>query len=532
KDLCNLVDVYMDGVLNPLIYENPDIFRQEGWHYENKNGKAQYSGVVYNEMSGSFADPEAHLYYEGAKRLYPESCYSYDSGGYPDAIPELSYEKFLEAHTKHYRLDNSYIVLYGNIDIEVMLDFLDKKYLSKEPERLKHIESKTNIDDNLNINIESHKITQPIFNTAKQIFPENMQSYALLYSVDIQNEFIKSTAAQLLIDVLAGSNEAPLKRELLKHDLAENISFQYIECMKDPLIFCYFKSTKDLETEKTYHLIQEICQMLAEEGIDKQLITASLNRLEFKLREMDFSYPDGIVYTMNSLLGWLYNEDDNLSFIRFNTCISKLKNLIKTDYFDMLCKEIFVTNKTVAGVALKPVASKEENCENLNRLDSIDASLIDKQNESLVAYGNKVDSPEELATLPKLKISDLKEPQKTGALEVKKKDKYTLLEHDLKTNGILYSSLYFDLQHINFDEICLLSLMRSLLGHLKTKEYSSSEIDQMKTEVLGDLDFSLKAHNAIDDPNYAEFKLKLEFSMLDGKLKDAVDIVSEIVFDT
>ena len=235
-----------------------------------------------------------------------------------------------------------------------------------------------------------------------------MQCYALLYSVDTQNDFVKSTAAQILIDVLTDSNEAPLKRELLKHNLAEDISFQYIECMKDPLFFSYFKSTKDLETKKTYQLVSQISKNLAEEGIDKKLITSSLNRLEFKLREMDFSYPDGLVHSMNSLLGWLYDENDSLSFVRFNACISKLKELSKGDYFDKLCEEIFVKNNAIAGVALKPVASKKENCESLKRLESIDASSIEKLNESLIAYANKVDSSEELATLPKLKISDLK----------------------------------------------------------------------------------------------------------------------------
>ncbi|MCF0104972.1 MAG: insulinase family protein [Eggerthellaceae bacterium] len=532
KDLHNLVDVYMDAVLNPLIYENPDIFKQEGWHYEIKDGKAQYSGVVYNEMRGIFSDPEAHLYYEGAKRLYLGSCYSYDSGGYPNAIPELSYEKFLKNHAKHYRLDNSYIVLYGNIDIESMLDFLDKEYLSKEPERLNHIEEVIGCTLKNEIYVESYKVTRPVFTTTEQLFPEDMQSNALLYSVENNNDFVKSTAVQTLTDVLTGSNEAPLKRELLKYKLAEDISFQYIESMKDPLLFCYFKSTKDLKSEKTYKLIREICQILTEEGLDKKLITASLNRLEFKLREMDFSYPDGLVYTMNSLRGWLYGENESLSFIRFDSCISKLKELRKGNYFDKLCEEIFIKNTSIAGVALKPVASKVQNSKSLEKLKSFDLDSIEKQNETLVAYTNKIDSPQELSTLPQLKISNLKEPKKNEDFQVIKKEKYTLLDHEMKTNGILYCFLYFDLQHVSFEDTCFLALIKKLLGCLRTKKHSTTEIDQMKNEILGDLDFCLQTNCSIDDPGQTEFKLKVKFSMLEEKLSDAVDLVSEITFDT
>ena len=302
KDFFNLMDVYMDAVLYPKIYEIPNIFMQEGWHHElfNKEDNITYKGVVYNEMKGAYSSPEEILAENIAKSLYPNTCYQYSSGGDPDVIPELSCEAFLEFHKKLYHPSNSYIYLYGNGDIDKELSFLNENYLS-------------NFDK---IEVDSYIEKQKTFTSRKEIksyYPISMDdkdenraylslNFVLGENTDLENYLMNNIIAQILIE----SQAAPLKKTLIDSEIGEDIFSINVGGLQ-PGFGIVAKNTTTDKKEEFQKIIFNTLQKLVDDGLDKKLIEAAINIVEYDLREASKFPTKGIIYNILSLDSWLYD---------------------------------------------------------------------------------------------------------------------------------------------------------------------------------------------------------------------------------
>jgi ribulose-phosphate 3-epimerase len=314
KDFKNLMETYMDAVFNPNIYDEKKIFLQEGWHYEleNKDGELTYNGVVYNEMKGVYSSVDGVMDRATLHSLYPDTSYSYESGGNPDNIPELSYEEYLDFHRKYYHPSNSYIYLYGDMDMVERLQWIDKEYLGKY--------------DMLKIDSEVKK--QPAFsqlNEEKVAYAitdsESLEDNTVLtvnYVIGDSSDVELNTAIQVLEYVLMEMPGAFLKQALIDAKIGKDVYSQYEDDICQPMYSIVAKYANESDKEKFITIINETLEKLAKEGLDKKALLAGLNSLEFKVRESDFGrIPKGLIFGINMLSSWLY--DDSNPFVLLET---------------------------------------------------------------------------------------------------------------------------------------------------------------------------------------------------------------------
>ena len=482
QDFQNLMHVYLDAVFYPNIYKREEIFRQEGWNYhlEQPEGPLKYNGVVYNEMKGAFSSPDEVLEREIMNTLFPDTPYGCESGGNPENIPELTYENFLNFHKTFYHPSNSYIYLYGNMDMEEKLDFIDKHYLS-------------GFDY---LDVDSVIKEQPAFAQCKDVameYPvaesdgEEDNTY-LSYNMVTGNamDAKKAMAFEVLDYALLSAPGAPLKQALLDTGITKDVYGSY----DDGILQAYFtvvaKGSNPDKKEKFVSTIRNVLTEIAEKGVDKKAIEAGINYFEFRYREADFSsYPKGLMYGLDILGDWLYEDEHPFAQVQQLAVFEELKKAVNEGYFEELIRRYLLENPHGCILTLLPkkglAAVREKELE--EKLEAYRSSLSQAELEEMVRktkaleeYQESEEDPQALACIPMLKRSDIRKEAGKFYNEELSVDDTLFLYHDVCTNGIGYVDLMFKTDKIAPQQIPYLGLLKSVLGYVDTKEHTYGEL--------------------------------------------------------
>ena len=508
QDLFNLMDVYLDAVFHPAIYHKKAVFEQEGWHYELEEAEAQegqdparklvYNGVVFNEMKGALSDSSSVLYDELQKALFPDTAYAFESGGTPEGIPMLTYEGYLDEHRRHYQLSNSYTVLYGDLDIERALAWLDKRYFTpvhEEELRGQEERRETGADPLLPRAIETQA---PVCNLGLtktvRTAPENAVAGAGFVIGDASQR-TRVMATDILLDALFGSNEAPMKRAMLDSGIAEDVSAFVADAMKQPFVVVQLKKQQDETAADLVPTIEREIAKLLDAGLNKDLVEAAISHEEFVMREHDFGLADGVAHAMNCLAGWLYDDSLATTYLRYEDDFRFLRGALGGTYFDDLARSLFLQNNHRASVAVIPAQSDDDNVLRM-QLDALQASMSEADLNSIAEEVDVLremqmapDTEEAKATLPHLTTHDIDNAPAETPLDVVDDTPMRCLRHHIQTHGIAYAYRYFDATRVSFEELPYVSLLALVLGKLGTARHSAAEIDTLVQGKLGNLSF-------------------------------------------
>ena len=534
KDFQNLMDVYLDAVFYPLIYENPYTLRQEGWHYniEAPTDALSYNGVVYNEMKGVFSSADALLDYEAMKALFPDTPYSFESGGHPDAIPELTQEAFEHFHTTYYSPENSFIYLYGDMDIETTLQYLNDEYLSGF-KRTGAVNSEIPLQN-------AFARTQEVLGTYPVGADEATEdkTYHELHIVTGDARDVKtSMALRVLESVLLEGNSAPLRLALLQSGVAKDISGSYAGSYRQPIFSIKAAGSKPEQRDKFISIIYHTLQQLTINGIDKELLEAHLNYLEFKLREADFgAYPKGLIYGISVMDSWLY-DGDPLAGLRYTEALQQLREGIKTRYYEQLIENYLLDNTHKVIVTLNPEQGKEEREQEVlaEKMAALKASMDTEtiaQNIELCSELHKrqaaADTAEALETIPLLERSDIRREVEVTETVLKQLGTNDILYVPAFTNKIAYLNWYFDLTGIDKDLLPYCYLLSDVLGKFNTDKYTYQELATASNKYTGGVSFQMHAYSAADDANDYTIKFTVQAKALTANLDKLFDILQAV----
>ena len=383
KDFQNLMHVYMDAVLHPNIYQHEEIFRQEGWSYklDSLDDKLEYNGVVYNEMKGAFSSPEGVLDRVVLNTLFPDTSYANESGGDPEVIPELTYEQFLDFHQKYYHPSNSYIYLYGDMDMEEKLKWLDLEYLSDYEEI--QVDSKIKYQDPFTEVVEK-EIAYSIASDESE--SENTYlSYNKVIGTSLDRELY--LAFQILDYALLSAPGAPLKKALTDAGIGKDIMGSYDNGIYQPIFSVIAKNAEKSQKDIFVETVEDVLRTLVTDGIDKKALEAGINYYEFRYREADFgNYPKGLMYGLQMMDSWLYDDEKPFIHIEALDTFEFLKKQVQTDYYEQLIQRYLLDNTHGAIVVVKPergrTARMEKELE--EALQAYKMSLSKEEQERLV----------------------------------------------------------------------------------------------------------------------------------------------------
>ena len=482
KDFQNLMHIYMDAVFYPNIYEHEEIFRQEGWSYklEDKDSDLEYNGVVYNEMKGAFSSPEGLLDRVILNSLFPDTSYSTESGGDPDCIPDLTYVEFLNFHRKYYHPSNSYIYLYGDMDMEEKLEWLDKEYLS-------HFDK---------IEVDSEIKTQKPFDEVRDLTfkysiasdePEEENTY-LAYNKVIGTSLDEKlyVAFEILDYALLSAPGAPLKKALIDAGIGKDIMGYYDNGIKQPLFSIIAKNSDADKKAEFVKVIEDTLSDIVKNGMNKKAIEAGINYHEFRYREADFgSFPKGLMYGLQIFDSWLYDEEKPFIHMEAIPVFNFLRENINTGYFENLIKTYLLDNTHGSIITVEPERGRTARLDKklADRLEAYKNSLSDEEIETLVkrthdleAYQEGEDRLEDIEKIPVLDRSDISKDIAPFFNEERDVSGVKMVYHDVDTNGIGYVNVMFDLSHIPEDKLVYAGLIQAVLGIIDTKEHEYGEL--------------------------------------------------------
>lgn len=558
QDLINLIDVYMDAVLHPAIYGKRAIFEQEGWHYElegaegeaiagaaafegetvAENGapdkvaiekdasgeRLRYNGVVFNEMKGALSDPDSVLYHAVNRALFPDTCYAFESGGHPRAIPQLTYESYLDTHARHYRLDNSYIVLYGNLDADRILGFLDENYLSV-------FESRSEAAPNA-IGVQEPRVA--LDETVRmETAPENA-GVGLAYVVGQARDFERVLACDILLDALMGGNESPIKRAILDAGLGGDATAYLLDSQAQPVAMFQLRNANDGAARLFMELVESEVRRLVRDGIPRDVLEASLAQMSFDLRERDRGMADGVPLAMNALAGWLYDEDMPTTYLRYEDALAHMRAGLEGRYFEDVLEALVCKSNHKALVELVPEKTEgdsEEAAElatKLAKMDEADKQEIRDEVAALRVMQESPDAPEAVETLPRLHVSDIGPASPDPEMQVFAEGPITCLFHNVPTRKISYLYLYFGIDNLAWEDVPYLSVLGMLLSRLDTERHTAAELDVLMRLHLGSLRFFADAFVDDADPSRVSLKMTVATSALSEELEQMACIPREI----
>ena len=533
KDFINLMRVYMDAVFNPLVLSNPDIFYQEGWHYElnDVNEEPIYKGVVFNEMKGAFSSPDGIKSRLIMHNLFPDTCYGSESGGDPDYITDLSYEQFCATHRKHYNPSNSYIFLDGDMDIEKVLGIINDEYLC----------SYDSSGEKIVIGKQAPVISEITreYEISPDDDPKGKSQIAYGYVIGDFDEYEKTIAFSLISSVLSASNESPLKKAILSKGLGEDVSFDVQDGLYQPFVQIDVYNCDIENKEKIEETIREVLTKAVREGIDRKELEAALNQREFKAKERDFGgAPKGLVFAITALDSWLYDGDPANS-ICFNDIFVKLREKLDSTYYEDLIDDLILNSKHKTAVYLKPsnTLGQEKIAKEKGKLAAISSKWTAEDKEQLVAmnrhlqkWQSEADTPEQKATLPALHLEDLKKTPSRYPLEVREAEGNTILYHPIQTDGISYTSIIIRADDLKEEELTIAGQLMTLLGNLKTEKYDALTLNRMMRSILGDFAASLTGARSFRE--YNRKFVQIAFSSLTRNDTQAIDLIKEILYHT
>lgn len=562
QDLLNLMDVYMDAVLNPAIYTKRAIFEQEGWHYELDvpegaplaAGTLRYNGVVFNEMKGALSDPMSVLDDAVNRALFPDTAYACESGGDPRAIPQLTYEQFLDTHARHYNLANSYIVLYGDMEVERELAFLNERYLGDGPrlrdeaERARALQ--TARDEEADAMTDPHSTDgaattgepnplvrqNPLVCDYERVEMATTPDNALVgmaYVIGDAADRKRLVAADVLIDALMGTNEAPVKKAILAAGLGGNVVSYTSGDLLQPHTLIILQNAKPEVAREFRRVIEDECLRLVKEGIPRERLAAILANEEFDLRQRDYGYADGVALACDALGTWLYDDADEAATrgIEYGPIYEELNRELDGTYFEDLLRELVLESEHRALVELVPVAddaaaSREEEAELAVAKAAMDDADLQRIVEDVAALRERQeaeDAPEARATLPRLHVSDIGPARPEPQLVIDKQTPIPCLRHDLPTHQLAYALTYFDLSHLSFAELPYVTVLTRLMNQLATERMTAGELDSYVCANLGFLSFTTEVAT---QPNWKLASPRLLVSA--GALSEKMDALARI----
>lgn len=538
QDFKNLMDVYLDAVFNPNITKYEEIFKQEGWHYEltGKDDELKINGVVYNEMKGAYSSPDEVLSSQIYRSLFPDNTYSKDSGGNPEYIPKLTYEAYLDFYHKYYHPSNSYIYLYGDMDVVERLEWLDKEYLS--------------LYDYKKVNSEINK--QPAFDEIKNV--EAQYSITMDDSQENKtylsyNRVVGDTLDEMLyqaFDVLdyalVSSPGAPVKQALIDAGIGDDVYGSYDAGILQPIFSFVAKNANASQADEFESIIENTLKEVVKTGINKEALLAGINSSEFKFREADFGqFPKGLLFGLNCLDSWLF--DDMKPFIHLE-CLgtfAKLRKAVDTDYFEKLIQEYLLDNTHGSSVTVKPKRGLGNEREEAlaKELSDYKASLSDEEikkliedTEHLKKYQEEPSSDEDLRKLPMLTRADMKKNAmpfsniEDELLDVK------VVRHDIESNGIDYISFLFDAGDFAQSELGYLGFFTNALGLVSTEKYSYTDLANATNIYTGGISTGTASHPDIKDRNNFVFKLEVKLKVLEKNLDKALELMEQMLLSS
>lgn len=537
KDFANLIDVYLDAVLNPNIYDNEKIFKQEGWHYElpeDSKGNLTINGVVYNEMKGAFSSPDDLLEREILNALFPDNTYAFESGGDPEDIPKLRYEDFLNFHRRYYHPSNSYIYLYGDCDMEERLTYLDKEYLSKYDA----INPDSAID--LQASFGSMRTVEKEYPVAVGDDVRRNNYYSVNYVIENILDAKLYQAFNIIDYAILNSPGAPVREALMKKGIGKDIIGGYSNGTLQPYFSIGVKGAKPSDKKRFLDITKDALIEVVKKGIDKKAILAAINLQEFSFREADFgSYPKGLVYGLVCLDSWLY--DDNKPYLHLDTIpvLDELKREVETDYFERLIEKYLLNNPHSVFVNLKPKEGlagdrdekkAQELSEYLSSLSETEKKKIAEDTTKLKEYQSIPTSPEDLKKLPLLSLSDLGKNIRPFKNRKETVDNTDIIYHDINTNGISYLNFRFDLCDIAKEDIKPLSLMIRMIGLLNTNKHTYAQLANEINVLTGGVYSHLQIYTNVKDKLC--FQCVVGAKYLKEHTREAIDLALETVLDT
>ncbi len=535
-DFKNLMDVYLDAVFFPNMLKDKEVLMQEGWHYEmaSADSPLTYSGVVYNEMKGVFSSPDAQLERHVMDNLFPDTTYGVESGGDPDCIPQLTQEAFAAFHAKYYHPANSYIFLYGDMDIDSTLAFINDEYLSHF-----HVEE---IDSAIARQIPTGSVIKSYpYGIAKEEKTAHKTLHSLTYVVDDAIDTTLGLAFKVLTYVLLQSPAAPLKKALVDAGVGKDISGDFQDGLLQPLWSIAVNGSDPEAQEKILPIVRQVLEDMVAHGIDKTMLEGALNRVEFTLREADFAgRPKGLIYGIRCMDTWLYDKDP-LEPLRYEEALKTLRAGMKNGYYEHILQKYILDNPYFALVSLVPQpglteehdkAMAEKLAAYKNTLSAADIEQIMAATQALKKRQATPDSPEALLTIPTLSRSDLEQKAESIVMHEEEAAGIHLCHVPDFTNGITYLNAYFDLHGMTAEDIPYVYLLSDLLGDLDTKEHSYMEIASLIDLHTGGVDSTVSAFSdRTDNKNYMPvFKLKTK--VLSQNLDKAISLLKEISLDT
>ena len=531
KDFQNLMDVYLDGVLHPAIYREPKIFLQEGWHYEMQSPEDDLTinGVVYNEMKGAFSSPESVLDRFTRNVLFPDTTYANESGGDPAVIPNLTYEQFIEFHRNYYHPANSYIYLYGDMDMVQKLTWLDEEYLCRYDRKDCHADSSIPMQKAFDCPVE-REITYSVTEeegTADRTY----LSVNTVVGTDLDPELY--VAFQILEYTLINAPGAPLKQALIDAGIGQDILGGYDSGILQPYFSVVAKNANREQKGEFLAVVKGTLRRLADQGIDKRSLLAGLNYYEFRFREADFgSYPRGLMYGLQLFDSWLYDEEKPFIHMEAIPTFEFLKSQIETGYFEQLIRDYLLENPHGAIVIIRPEKGRTARMDRelAEKLQAYKESLSEEEIEKLVqdtkdleAYQEEESAPEDLAKIPVLRREDISPeiaPVYNTEMEI---DSVKTIYHNVETNGIGYVTLLFDLSAVKEEDLPYVGILQSVLGIIDTENYEYGELFNEINIHTGGIGTSLELY--ADAQKVKEKEFKATFEMKGKSLYPKMDVL-------
>ena len=538
QDFKNLMDVYLDAVFNPNITKYEEIFKQEGWHYEltGKDDELKINGVVYNEMKGAYSSPDEVLSSQIYRSLFPDNTYSKDSGGNPEYIPKLTYEAYLDFYHKYYHPSNSYIYLYGDMDVVERLEWLDKEYLS--------------LYDYKKVNSEINK--QPAFDEIKNVEAQ----YSITMDDSQENKTYLSynrvvgdsldemlyQAFDVLDYALVSSPGAPVKQALIDAGIGDDVYGSYDAGILQPVFSFVAKNANASQADEFESIIENTLKEVIKTGINKEALLAGINSSEFKFREADFGqFPKGLLFGLNCLDSWLFEDMKPFIHLECLGTFAKLRKAVDTDYFEKLIQEYLLDNTHGSSVTVKPKRGLGNEREEAlaKELSDYKASLSDEEikkliedTEHLKKYQEEPSSDEDLRKLPMLTRADMKKNAmpfsniEDELLDVK------VVRHDIESNGIDYISFLFDAGDFAQSELGYLGFFTNALGLVSTEKYSYTDLANATNIYTGGISTGTASHPDIKDRNNFVFKFEVKLKVLEKNLDKALELMEQMLLSS
>lgn len=542
QDFQNLMHIYLDAVFYPNVYEHEEIFRQEGWSYELSDHKDElvYNGVVYNEMKGAFSSPDGVLERQIMNSLYPDTCYGVESGGDPQHIPELTYEQFLDFHSRYYHPSNSYIYLYGDMDMEEKLDFLDREYLSS----FDAIELNSQIKEQKPFfSIRDLSLSYPV---GKKDPTEEKTFLSWQKVIGNNCDVRKMLAFDVLDYCLLSSSGSPIEKALLDAGIGNDIYGTFETDLMQPFFSITAKNADAAQKEEFIRIVEKTLRDQVKNGLSEKAILAGINYEEFRAREADFGrYPKGLIYLLSMFSTWLYDDTmpfdnimvlDHYAWLRTQTKTGYFENLIQTELLDNPHGSVIVLSPEPGLAAKRDAAVKAELKAYRESLSDEGVKELIEKTQSLRAYQEEEDTPENIAKIPLLKRSDLKREIMPARIYEDEKAPVRTLVSNEKTNGIVYLQLLFDITDLPKEILPFTGILQGVFGAVDTESHTYDALPHEVNLHTGGIEFGRAAYEDFEgrkdrDTRYMKAYGKALYAETDAIFSLIKEIVMTSKFD-